>query len=155
MTKWSTLVRKARKAWGHFEYAVVKEEGGKNGMRHLHAIWSGITWVPKEWLRSTWRNLIGAFVVDVRRVTEKTIGAYLAKYLSKGALVARKVLTLSKGWPRAERPKYLSVANFSGAPEWRPWVQECENGILIECWGRAGPCSCAGWAALEACPVEV
>lgn len=155
MAKWSTLVRLARRTWGHFEYAVVKEEGAKSGMRHLHAIWSGVSWVEKSWLVRTWQRLTGAFVVDVKRVTGSTLGAYLAKYLGKGALVAKKVLTLSKGWVRAEKPKYLSVANFSGAPVWRPWVYEGESGILLECWGRAGPCRCAGWDALDACPEEV
>lgn len=155
MAAWSRLVRVLRRQHGHFEYSVVKEEGKASGMRHLHAILVGQPWYSKDVIKREWCRLTGAFIVDVRRVDKAGLGAYLAKYLGKGALVAKKVLTLSRGWYRAPRPKWLSVANFSGPPEARAWALPHPSGILVEYWGRAGPCRCVGWAIYDACLMGV
>ena len=60
------LVMKIRKRFGFFEYAAVWELQ-QNGMPHIHIL-ARAPYIPHDWLRRTWCNLTGAFMVDVHRV---------------------------------------------------------------------------------------
>lgn len=54
----------------------------KNGYAHLHIILD--KGLSQRWVSETWDKLGGGKIVDIRKVQEDRIGAYLAKYLSKG-----------------------------------------------------------------------
>ena len=58
-------------------------EATQNGWPHIHIV-ARCKWLEKKWLRKRMRELIGAPVVDVRRVKHtKQVARYVAKYISK------------------------------------------------------------------------
>jgi len=58
-------------------------EATKNGWPHIHIV-ARCKWLEKRWLRKRMEKLIGAKVVDVRRVRRsKSVARYVAKYIGK------------------------------------------------------------------------
>jgi hypothetical protein len=144
MLRWSRLVAWLRRVYGPLEYVVVKEEGA-NGLRHLHAIVSGWRWVPVATLSAKWKLLTGAYRVWVERVVGRDgVAGYLGKYLAKGNLPLRKLLTYSAGWPKLPVTEFLEVARETWFPARLVWAARMTNGSLVEWWGNDGPCSCFG-----------
>ena len=131
MRAFSRFVRELR-TWGPLEYAAVKEEGMKNGMKHLHVVVTGPEWLPYKRLSALWMRLTGAWNVDVRRVKTQVAG-YVAKYLSKWHGTVRKVVTFSKGFRQPYvKSDAISVVMFSSGPEPRRWAAVLDDGTLVE-----------------------
>jgi len=142
MRAWSSLIRSLRKRYGDVQYAVAKEEGDSTGMRHLHAVLVGPTWVPHAVVSALWYRRLGAYIVDIRRVSGGKVAGYVGKYLTKQGLGLRKVLTYSRGWPKSKLPRLLECGPIGGKPVPRAWLYEQVGCMLVEWWGREGPCAC-------------
>ena len=76
-----------RRFGGSLSYIWVREEGEKSDDLHPHLHIIVNQYIPQGWLSSTWNDLGGGEVVDIRYVdrVEKT-AHYLGKYLTKNAL---------------------------------------------------------------------
>ncbi len=76
------LIRDLRKTYGEVEYLRVTEVT-KKGWPHYHLlVRSGF--LPQPVVRNRWRDLTGASIVDLRKVTRSfSAYQYLVKYLSK------------------------------------------------------------------------
>jgi len=142
MSKWTALVRYLRRSYGDVQYAVAKEQGSLTGMRHLHAVLVGPSWVPHAVVSRFWYSRLGAHVVDIRRVSSSRVAGYVAKYITKADTMIRKALTFSRGWVRSSFPPLLAMSNLLGEPLVRRWREAHGDGILIERWGWAGRCRC-------------
>lgn len=104
MRAWQHMVKFLRKTSPKLEYAACKEEGSKNGMRHLHVILLNLNYTPQHLIAKRWRELTGAFVVRVERLRSDRAAVYVAKYVSKDLDAARKHVTFSKGYPPLPPP---------------------------------------------------
>lgn len=81
---WKLLVARIRRAWPTqpFEYGVVVERC-ESGYPHFHIL-ARAPFIPQVWLSDQWNKLIGAPVVDIRKVRDKhNLARYLTKYLTK------------------------------------------------------------------------
>lgn len=147
MSWWSRLIAWARRGLGGLEYACVKEQGSKTGMRHLHAIVLGWTWLSQELLSSAWQTISGAYNVTIRRVRASGIASYVAKYIGKGlgSLPLGKLITYSSGFPKLPGVRWIEYVDMGqGAPNPRAWADVMVDGSLVEWWGPGGPCACFG-----------
>ena len=72
-------VRVGRK-YGVFEYCKVRTSEG-NGV--LHVVYRG-TYIEQKWLSDVWKELHGAYVVDIRKVygEKKQLAYYLCRYVT-------------------------------------------------------------------------
>lgn len=133
MKAFSRLVKRIRLNGSHVEYAAVKEEGPSTGMKHLHVILTGSTWVAYGWLTAQWKSLIGAWNVDVRRLNGTKVAAYVSGYLAKWVGPVRKVVTFSKNFrlPYAA-PEGITVLSYNSPPEPRPFEAILEDGTIVE-----------------------
>ena len=61
-------------------------EHQKNGNAHLHILLNG--YIPQEWISNAWASLGGGQIVDIRRVTMRSVSHYLSKYLTKQMLLS-------------------------------------------------------------------
>lgn len=134
MASFSTLVRNMRKN-GAVEYAAVKETGQK-GMKHLHVLLKGPSWLSRESLSTQWKRMTGAWNVDVRRVFGSTkVGSYMAKYMSKSMAAGslKKLITFSRNWYEKMKinPAFY-VVHYAGRPDERQWEAVEEDGTLVE-----------------------
>lgn len=78
------LVKRIRREFGRFEYALVWELT-KHGVPHAH-IAAQSDYIPQKWLSRNWRELIASPVVDIRAVKRPgQIARYVSKYLIKNA----------------------------------------------------------------------
>ena len=82
---WRTIVRRAKRLYGYrsIPYLCVFE-ATKNGEPHLHIL-ARCKWIDQRWLSDQMRGLIGAPIVDIRRIHgARHIAHYVAKYVGKG-----------------------------------------------------------------------
>lgn len=99
MKAFALLVRALKKRSPLLAYAAIKEVGSRNGMCHLHVLLLNFNYTPQAQIARRWRQLTGAWVVNVQRVAGPQAAVYCAKYVSKGDVVWRKTVTYSRGWP--------------------------------------------------------
>ena len=81
---WRVVVRRAKKKYGYrsIPYLAVFE-ATKAGEPHLHIL-SRVRWIDQKWLSAQMRALIGAPVVDIRRIDSPgRAAAYVGKYVGK------------------------------------------------------------------------
>lgn len=81
---WPKLVARIKKVWRYdrLDYAWIMESTGQ-GEPHLH-IMLRCKYIPQAWLSKEWEKLTGAYIVDIRRITEQRGAArYVSKYTSK------------------------------------------------------------------------
>lgn len=81
---WPKVVKAAKKKYGYksIPYICVFEATQK-GEPHLHIL-CRVKWIDQHWLSDQMRRLIGAFMVDIRRVRSTDQAAhYISKYVGK------------------------------------------------------------------------
>jgi len=153
MSAFTSLIRTLRKLYGDVQYAVVKEEGASTLMRHLHIVLVGPSWVPHAVVSRLWYARLGAFVVNIKRVSGTRVASYVAKYVTKCTLGLRKGLTFSRGWIRSKKPAYKYDPFYHGLNDtfWdkdgnlKPWTARSGKSIMVACWGWDGQwCECPG-----------
>jgi hypothetical protein len=79
-----TLIKRVRHKYPHakVEYFLVWERT-KAGWPHCHIVFNG-PYLPQRWLSHAWKEIIGAPIVDVRRISSHNeLVSYVSKYLSK------------------------------------------------------------------------
>lgn len=97
----SILVKRIRKKYGTFEYALVWELTHK-GTPHCHILFKGC-YIPKAWLSKTWRKLGIGYIVHLQKIQGAHLhAAHACKYLAKAngqsakALAPLRIIQLSK-----------------------------------------------------------
>ena len=158
MSAWTSMIRFLRKSYGVVEYAVIKEEGSSTGMKHLHAVLVGPQWIPHASVSKAWRTRLGAFIVDIRRVSSGKVAGYVSKYVAKGRMCWAKCATFSRGWKRSDYPATTIVeGHLWELAERAPYQMGLWSGIIVEVLGWEGPCRCiqpeqcavVGWGSIS------
>lgn len=146
MRAFQSLVKTLRKSYGRVEYVASKEEGASTGMKHLHVLLVGPSWIPYAVLSQAWLCRSGAWSVNIQRVSSGGTAAYITKglvaYLTKAGTEWRKLITFSKGWTKTPRVKMQEVHFYLHPPEPRPWAGLLLHGGYIEV--RREQCTCFG-----------
>jgi len=81
---WRHVVKRAKKEYGYrsIPYLCVFE-ATKRGEPHLHIL-CRVPWIKQKWLSKQMVELIGAPIVDIRRITNSSmVAGYVAKYVGK------------------------------------------------------------------------
>jgi hypothetical protein len=102
------LVKRIRRAYGptSFEYLLVWELH-QSGRPHMHLLQHG-AFIPYRWLRSTWEELTGSYMVDIRPIRDtayaiKDIALEMTK--SPAHNLGKKHYRTSRSfWPLPEHP---------------------------------------------------
>ncbi|KKM19934.1 hypothetical protein LCGC14_1650610 [marine sediment metagenome] len=141
MKAWSSMVRGLRQGGSRLPYAAIKQEGRASGMKHLHIVALGWSYVPQRELSRRWLGLTGAPVVDVRRIEDASITNYLAPYLASDLAGTRKNVTYSLRWPKLPRGHTWQLI-----PDRHP-IAICGNvaevttrGCAVVKWGKGCDC---------------
>ena len=147
MAAWSRMARYLRKRSPFMTYAALKEEGTLNGMKHLHVIMVNFAYTPQTALSQEWRRLVGAHIVDIRRVDGSRAATYVAKYVAKSFADVRKSATYGRGWPKLPPLPRTAQALDSCGP-WGPLKFSgvtADSGLVAllapecSCWGDISP----------------
>lgn len=101
------LAVKARRKFKTFEYIRILETT-KAGWPHYHLLVIA-PYIPQAWLSSTWAELTGARIVDVRIIKKGSdVYFYVLKYLSKQKKIPwtnRRISWSKKFFPEDSKPK--------------------------------------------------
>lgn len=130
---WRTLYKALhRRGWGKFPYVGVWEvTPGHDGRGHVHAhvavLWPFRDWsvVRKLWLAACPTSERITFVAsrqDKKPSSPRSVGNYLAKYLSKGVQTADFSPQLRADVAAAS---YQARSVFTSRGFWQPWVPVC------------------------------
>lgn len=85
--RWNALRTELNDEYGDISYIWVREEGEESDDPHPHLHIIVDRFLPQSWLSSTWSELGGGEVVDIRRIDRVEQAAhYVGKYLTKNAL---------------------------------------------------------------------
>jgi hypothetical protein len=147
MAEWSHMVRFLRRRSPQLEYAAIKEQGARSGMKHLHVLLLRFEYTAQHDISEQWRHLTGAWVVNIQRPPGNEAAGYCAKYVSKDLTTARKNVTFSKGWPKLP-PSDLHLVPLEelgchGPTNVRIWTEK--GGIVdtlsngCQCFGSTHP----------------
>jgi hypothetical protein len=143
MKEWSHFIRWARKRSPHLEYAAVKEQGSRTGMKHLHVILLNWNYTPQAAIAAEWQRLTGAHIVNVQRVNGEKAAGYASKYVAKHLSGSRKNVTYSKGFPKLDAlPLKLTKTDETGPFGPQGIIGITEDGGLVT--SLAPGCKCFG-----------
>lgn len=81
---WRTIIKRVKKQYGYktIPYFCVFE-ATKKGEPHLHIL-CRVKWISQKWLSAQMKSLMGAPIVDIRRVRDKSkLAYYISKYMGK------------------------------------------------------------------------
>jgi hypothetical protein len=85
--RWNALRTALSRRYDGFSFIWVREEGEKSETAHPHLHIIVNQYIPQAWLSSTWSELGGGEVVDIRYLDRVEKAAhYVGKYLTKNAL---------------------------------------------------------------------
>ena len=131
---WRLIRKRAMRRYGYkaIPFLAVFEKT-KRGEPHLHILMR-VKWLDQRWVSDVMRELIGAPIVDIRRVhSAKQAAAYVAKYVGKDPVTFAgcKRYWRSQDWE-------LLAANDNGSDdcassEWRVFQGSVEAYIEWEC----------------------
>lgn len=81
---WRLVLKRAKKRYSYAKVPFLAVfEATRRGEPHLHIL-CRVPWIDQRWLSDQMADLIGAPIVDIRRVRSKAkIAAYVAKYVGK------------------------------------------------------------------------
>lgn len=130
---WSKVRRLAMKVFRLKEFAFLAVfETTKAGEPHLHIL-ARTRFIPQKWLSEQMNRLIGAPIVDIRRVSNARLAAwYVAKYISKAparwtgckrywsshdwatkeAAADTPIMDAGDGWTLMKKPQFVLVEGF-------------------------------------------
>lgn len=129
------LIRK--RAIRRYAYAVIPFlavfEKTKRGEPHLHILMR-VKWLDQRWVSDVMRELIGAPIVDIRRVrSAKQAAAYVAKYVGKDPMTFNGC---KRYWRSQDWELHAAVSHGSGdyaTSEWRVFQASVETFVDWEC----------------------
>lgn len=99
-------------------------EATKNGWPHLHIV-ARAKWVDQAWLSKRMKALIGAPVVDVRRVKSAgQLAAYVAKYIGKDP---HRFAGTKRYWRSRDYLKPETAGDTDDKGEVEPWKVVAQN----------------------------
>jgi len=81
---WRALRRRIARKQGRDQIPFIAVfEATKAGWPHLHIL-ARAGWIDQRWLSATWKELTGAFIVDIRAIQDRgRAAAYVSKYVGK------------------------------------------------------------------------
>jgi len=133
---WRVVVRRAKARYGYksIPYLAVFE-ATKNGEPHLHIL-ARVKWLDQKWLSAQMGELIGAPVVDIRRVhSDRHVALYVAKYIGKGP---GKFGTCKRYWHTRDwvvEPKPKPKLDLTWDSVWCI-VEKNVGALALEWWGQ-------------------
>lgn len=145
MRAWTRMVAFLRQQSPYLQYAAVKEQGSSTGMRHLHVILLNFAFTPQQIISRRWRQLTGAWVVNIQRIQGTRTAGYVAKYVGKDDMPLGKQVTFSRHWPKLPaRPSlgWLTATDWYQFP--RGWSEITTSGGLTQF--LAEDCDCYAFA---------
>lgn len=108
---WKALLTRVRREYpGELRKFFCVVETTEAGEPHLHVA-AQVKWISQKWLSAQWAELMGAPVVDIRRVrSRRGVARYLAKYLAAepAQFKNKRRAWASRGWALKE-PKRASI----------------------------------------------
>jgi len=119
---WKLLAARIRRRWPAVEFAWgVVVERCESGYPHFHLA-TRAPYIPQEWLSEQWNSLVGACVVDIRKIrTRRGLAHYLTKYISKDP---ERIGTGKRYWfsqdYRNEKDSRADRRRIAGAWYWDP-----------------------------------
>jgi len=132
---WREVVRRAKRLYGYpaIPYLAVFE-ATKAGRPHLHIL-CRVKWIGQDWLSRQMQQIMGAPIVDVRRIRSRRGAAlYVAKYVGKDPhrFHGVKRYWCTQGWRVTPRDTKPLDAGERGWPEvkevtlatWQYWVEQ-------------------------------
>jgi len=134
---WRIVVRRAKARYGYktIPYLAVFE-ATKNGEPHLHIL-ARVKWLDQKWLSDQMGELIGAPIVDIRRVhSSRHVAHYVAKYIGKGP---GKFGTCKRYWCTRDwmlEPKPKAKLDITWGSMW--FIVEQSVGSLAQDWWMQG-----------------
>ena len=129
------LIRK--RAIRRYRYAAIPFlavfEKTKRGEPHLHILMR-VKWLDQRWVSTVMKELIGAPIVDIRRVRSvKQAAAYVAKYVGKDPVAFQGC----KRYWRSQDWELLAAADDGSdvpqSSEWRVWQGSVASFVDWEC----------------------
>lgn len=139
MLSWALrkMVKAAKRKYKlkEFQYIAVFE-ATKKGEPHLHIL-ARVKWIDQAWLSNQMRSLIGAPIVDIRRITSLSMAAaYVAKYIGKDPqrFVKCKRYWTTKGWKIVKQERTEEEGYW--APTWE--FRNVDLGWVETCWQAMG-----------------
>jgi hypothetical protein len=130
---WRLVVKRAGRQLtiGKIEYLAVFEKT-KRGEPHLHIL-ARCGYIPQAWLSAQLKELIGAPIVDIRKVTSGSrAAAYVAKYIGKDP---HRFATCKRYWHTRNWVNGASPDNATLPSEQREWrIVEQPLWALHEAW---------------------
>lgn len=137
MTGFTRFISHLRRTQPDLQYVAVKEEGSQTGMKHLHIIMHSWEWHSYSDLVATWQRLTGAQGVYIKRLETARVASYAAKYVGKGNIGARKLVTYSKLWPQLPSAHDWAAIRHETLPYYEPpFKLEDSRGRLLEHLGK-------------------
>lgn len=141
MRAWQSMARALRRRAPSMEYAAVKETGARAGMKHLHVVCVGWSFITQTNISDLWNRYLGAYVVWLRRVDGKEAARYVSKYLAKARLPGIRSITYSRGFPVQDFPhNFHSCGKRATIPDDMLLLGTAGSGILVE--RHAPGCHC-------------
>lgn len=141
MRAWQSMARALRRRAPELQYAAVKESGHQNGMKHLHVVCVGWSFVSQPEISDLWKRYLGAYVVWVRRINPSEGARYVSKYLTKACLRNIRSITYSRGFPEQDFPcNFKACGKRSQIPDDMKLLGTIGSGILVE--RHAPGCRC-------------
>lgn len=128
---WRIVVKRYKRAFQprEFEYYAVFE-ATKRGEPHLHILIRG-PWIDQKWLSEQMNELIGAPIVDVRKVqNRKHLSWYLSKYVGKDL---HKFGSCKRYW---RTKNYVKKENLKHESPWKGCVWKRTDELLQDVEGR-------------------
>ncbi len=116
---WRQVVKRAK---SHYRYQSIPYlcvfEATKKGEPHLHIL-ARVPWIKQKWLSDQMLDLIGAPIVDIRRITNKRmVASYVAKYVGKAP---HKFGTCKRYWQTKDYSQ-------------RQWEKQEDDGLWYPNW---------------------
>ena len=147
-TAWEKLVKRIRRAYGPYEYALVWELT-QQGTPHCHVLSRG-KYIPQSWLKQTWHELTGAEIVWIRAVRNDTLhAAHACKYLGKAcgqtadAIRPLRVIQCSAHYytDPQKKPEPETTRGWSWA-----WIKEDPADVLTTLTNTLRPHTTTRWS---------
>jgi len=136
------FVRKVRKVYPGFHYAGAPERQ-KRGAVHFHLAVN--TFLPANWLRGLWREVVGQGNVDLKAVDDpRRVASYLCKYLAKDLTAhgGQASYLRSRGIPEPRKSEFhveelgQAFAPLAG-PDWSGTYVTIERGGKTAYWSAS------------------
>ena len=126
---WNRLRSFIQSSYGDFSYIWVREET-EQGYPHLHVIVS--RFLPQGEISAAWSRAGMGEVVDIRQVSARKTGHYIAKYLAKDAMAHMPSGTHRFGSSADIELEVRGGSDGNEESDWRLVAEDAVTGVMVE-----------------------